>query len=150
MSKTKERAAAIIDTAVKVLKATGWCRMKIGDIGISAPDEDGEHCAIGSLAGAAHILGCKVGLEHRLPILGNHRFDHYLGRLTALKPRSRSSYVVAVRAVWDELPVKYKTAGPEPREKVMDIVDFNDSLGPNDKDKVIRLFRKAAKALRTA
>lgn len=131
-----------VDTAREVLKATGWCKGKLGDVQITTPDGDGEHCAIGSLAAARYILD------------GPRKLDPYG------PGEARSNYRKAVNAVYNALPrdirKKYEESlywstsamfSLNAAMKVDAIVEYNDGLESRDKGKLLRVFRKASKSL---
>jgi hypothetical protein len=129
----EKSAAKLLDTAVDILESTGWCRGSYGDISITKVDQDGEHCAMGALYGANSIA--KKGK------LKKH-----------LDPTSTRPLTVALEALaraCDPARVKRIDAG-DPYELEYCIIDYNDSLGADDKNKLIRRFKKAAKALRDA
>jgi hypothetical protein len=122
MASENERAAKLIDTAVEILEATGWCRGDFGQTDISRVDEDGRHCAVGALQGAAHIL--------KFPING-------------INGPGDQPYLTAVIEINKQIPGRYYRPN-----NISGIIVWNDCLGPKDKPKVIRAFRRAAKALR--
>lgn len=149
---TEERAAKIVDTAVEVLQATGWCQGNLGEVAISEPAEDGQHCAIGCLAAAAHIHGLLPKPTSR----SRRWFSLSTRAYFTNVDRSGSAYAAAVEAVFDCLPRKAQARVDDPlaiattlQEKVDSIVEWNDTLGTDDKSKVVRVFRRAATKLRS-
>lgn len=144
----REKAAQILDTAVDVLKATGWCVGSLGDTNIERVDEDGAHCAVGSIAAAASIHGVSSGRAGAYGIPQN--------------PKGLA--LVALGAALNDNDLKKQRVTRWDREELRDssklnqvatdyIVDWNDStLGrmtpSKGKATLIRRLRKAARSLR--
>lgn len=152
----RANAKRIIDTAIEVLEATGWCRGKLGDCIIFAVDEDGQHCSIGSTAAAHNILfgSLPVVDPARWFGTGPPRQDEY----GTGKPNS--AYRRALQAISDEIPeAHFDHAGNRRFTKadqcyidgspdlIQIIVDYNDALGPDDKPVLLGVFRRASMSL---
>lgn len=149
--KLRLHAADILDTAVEVLDATGWCAHSLGDTRITKVDENGEHCAVGAIEAAATVLGDLSPKRSGVYVTG--------------KPGS--AYRSVVQAVYDQLPADVRSNfaemyGRNPdkmgtRQQLSCIVHYNDStlldvsrkrgVG-HGKGTLKRLYRKAARQLR--
>lgn len=152
----RANAKRIIDTAIEVLEATGWCRGKLGDCVISTVDEDGQHCSIGSTAAAHNILFGTLPVVDTTRWFGTAppRQDEY----GSGKPNS--AYRRALQAIADEIPEAHFDANGDcmftkadmcyldgTPDLIQIIVDYNDALGELDKPVLLGVFHRASMSL---